>query len=160
MPDSDRNGSEHEVSPLSPRSKNPIGFHRARLQACRWQRTGLTNSVFNESTGPKLIGSQGLVQSTQPCPHTHIHTCPSGTHVSERSLLCRSTGHNHTVRSPSEATHTDHIPSAHQDVLHNHESSPRRFYIPVGSNLLRTARLSEPARARQCPRTLSRGTEN
>ena len=89
--------------------------------------------------------------------HARTHTCPSGTHVSERSLLCRSIGHITpcTVRSPFEATHTDHILSAHQDVLHNHESSPRRFYIPVGSNLLRTARLSEPSRARQCLRTLS-----
>ena len=35
------------------------------------KQTGLTNAVFNEKHGPKLIGSQGLVQDTQPCPHTH-----------------------------------------------------------------------------------------
>ena len=47
----------------------------------------LTNTVFNEKHGPKLIGSQGLVQDTQPCPHTHRpksgHT-PTHTHTHVR----------------------------------------------------------------------------
>ena len=132
------------LPPLTPQSVSPAADGRLKTQSS------------TKSTGPKLIGSQRLVQSTQPCPHTHTHVRQAHTSQTERSLLCRSIGHIHTVRSPSEATHTIHAPSDHQDTAHDHESSPSGSYIPMGSDPPRSAHLSEPAHAHKHKRAFSR----
>ena len=55
------------LPPLTPQSVSPAADGRLKTQSS------------TKSTGPKLIGSQGLVQDTQPCPHTHR---PKGGHTS------------------------------------------------------------------------------
>ena len=75
-----------------------VGSHRSRLQACRCGRRASQEHGLQRKHGPKLIGSQGLVQDTQPCPHTHrpksgatpthTHTHVRQAHTSQNAPSC------------------------------------------------------------------------